>query len=108
MKTDFADYRYAESFIGYFKRNIGSSSSFRIEAEVAEAVVGVMKKQTHTGDDIRAIKEHMRNIEKEEHYDGSGWHGFKNAVRWWLEARVAGPPTMKSEHPKADDEQTDR
>lgn len=21
----------------------------------------------------------------EEHYDGSGWHGFKNDVRFWLE-----------------------
>ena len=76
MKVDFSDYKYAESFIEYFKQNIKNDPGFAIEAEVAEAVVGLMKKQAVSQNDLLLIKDKMRNIEEEEHYDGSGWHVF--------------------------------
>jgi hypothetical protein len=39
--------------------------------------------------DLEAIVYEMREVDALDHYDGSGWHGFKAAVRAWLEARGA-------------------
>ena len=76
-------------FSRYPVRDSGRNNpGFAIEAEVAEAVVGLMKKQAVSQNDLRLIEDKMRNIEAEEHYDGSGWHGFKHAVKMWLEAHV--------------------
>ena len=38
----------------------------------------------------RFVSEHdvaVKVVELMRHYDGTGWHGFMNAVRWWLADR---------------------
>jgi hypothetical protein len=85
-KTDYSTYEYAESFIIYFERNIENNQLFLPELETAKSVLRIMKQPNHTAGDFLKIKEAMALIEKQKHYDGTGWYGFKNAVTWWLES----------------------
>jgi hypothetical protein len=74
---------YAASFVEYFSNQAKTEASFRPELETAERVVALM---SHGEPDLAAIVREMRRIEGAPHYDGTGWHGFKSAVRAWLEA----------------------
>ena len=75
---------YAASFLPYFSNQAKTEARFRPEFDTAERVVTLMR---HREPDLAAIVREMRRIEESPHYDGTGWHGFKNAVRSWLEAR---------------------
>jgi hypothetical protein len=75
---------YAATFLSYFANQAKTDVLFRPESETAERVVALMR---HREPDLAAIVRDMRLIEESRHYDGTGWYGFKGAVRRWLEAR---------------------
>jgi hypothetical protein len=78
---------YAESFIAYFEEHSASDSSFIAERDTATTVVQLMRSHSPANPGCDEIVRLMKSIDAVDHYDGSGWHGFKNAVRWWLEDR---------------------
>ena len=83
-KSRIGTVEYAASFLPYFSNQAKTEASFRLEMETAERVVALM---CHREPDLAAIVREMREIEAARHYNGTGWHGFKTAVRTWLEAR---------------------
>ena len=79
---------YAESFLTYFSRFANEDAMFEPELVIATRVVALMRREGGTAAGcLDEIVREMRSIDQIPHYDGSGWHGFKNAVRWWLEER---------------------
>ena len=78
---------YAESFLPYFKLQAQTLPLFLPELEVVQRVVGIMRKINVTKENIESIIDDMHQIDNKPHYDGSAWHGFQNAVKWWLESR---------------------
>ena len=75
---------YAESFIAYFARFAKTEALFEPELAAATAIVGLMRSCTPMDDEIARL---LKGVDATSHYDGTGWHGFKGAVRAWLEAR---------------------
>jgi hypothetical protein len=78
---------YAASFIDYFETQSESDPSFIPERDMASKVVHLMRTHSPARPASREIVDLMKAIDSVHHYDGSGWHGFKNAVRWWLAER---------------------
>jgi len=81
------DIEYAESFVAYFEAQAANDASFGPEARVARQVIARMRATPITPSDVENIERLMVDIERADHYDGSGWHGFKSAVNAWLELR---------------------
>ena len=75
---------YAESFIAYFETHSADEALFAPEATVAKEVVALMRAQPLTREAIETVWRLMVDVDRVAHYDGTGWHGFRNAVQAWL------------------------
>jgi len=76
---------YAESFVSYFDSHSRTEPLFLPELEVATHVIRLMKKDDRTAA-ATEIATLMSSLDSRPHYDGTGWYGFRHAVRCWLDA----------------------
>src|SRR2546428_8120587 len=75
---------YAESFVSYFDSHSRTEPLFLPELEVATHVIRLMKKDDRTAA-VTEIATLMSSLDSRPHYDGTGWYGFRHAVRCRLE-----------------------
>jgi len=76
---------YAESFVSYFDSHSRTEPLFLPALEVATHVIRLMKKDDRTAA-ATEIATLMSSLDSRPHYDGTGWYGFRHAVRCWLDA----------------------
>ena len=76
---------YAESFVSYLDSHSRTEPLFLPELEVATHVIRLMKKDDRTAA-VTEIATLMSSLDSRPHYDGTGWYGFRHAVRCWLDA----------------------
>ena len=79
----------AASYVSYFSHHADRQALFVPELEAARRIVALMRKDPPDAADAEQIVRELGAVDEQPHYDGSGWHGFRNAVRWWLEGRGA-------------------
>lgn len=85
--SEFGSLGHAESFLVYFANHAEHEPLFIPEHEVASKIIAVMREAGPTDcPDVR-IRGLVESLEARKHYNGSGWHGFKNAVRAWIQGR---------------------
>jgi hypothetical protein len=77
----------AASYLSYFAEHAKTQPLFVPEHDAAGRILALMRKEPHAAEDVEKIRHELGAVDQEPHYDGSGWHGFRNAVRWWLEER---------------------
>ena len=75
--------------VDYFERHIETNILFRAEFEVSKAVHSILTdKKILTGDDVVNILVLVNDIDKIEHYDGSGWYDYQIRLGYFL--RISG------------------
>lgn len=79
--------KYSASFLAYFERFSQTEPLFLPELNAAKKIVEFMRAEDRDFDCISAIIKELQAINDIQHYDGSGWHGFKNSVKMWLDSR---------------------
>ena len=77
---------HAAGYVPYFERHAAHAPLFAPEAAVAGAVIALMRACPFLPEARDNVLRLRAQIERVEHYDGSGWHGFRNAVRAWMDA----------------------
>ncbi|BAV07230.1 hypothetical protein SAMN05421788_102148 [Filimonas lacunae] len=62
----------------YFERNIQTHILFKPEYEVSKTINTIIEnKQTLTQSDVIEILAILNDIDKEDHYDGTGWYDYQ-------------------------------
>ena len=72
-------------YVSYFQHFAANEPLFVPESEVATRIASYTEKDPLTRSDRADILALLASLDGEEHYDGSGWHGFQSAVRNWLD-----------------------
>lgn len=73
----------------YFERNIQNHEIFRPEFECSQRIIEILeKKDPLTKEDVIEILCLFNDIEKVEHYDGTGWFDYRIRLRNFL--RLSG------------------
>lgn len=75
---------YVASFIVYFWGHSRHEPSFIPERDVAIEIVKLMCTPTPTVEEFEEIARLLKSVDSIDHYDGSGWGGFRMAVLSWL------------------------
>lgn len=69
----------------YFDRNIPNHELFRPEFEVSKKINSILEiKDTLTKSDVDEILNLLNDIDKGEHYDGSGWYDYQIQLAYFL------------------------
>ena len=71
-----------EGFSRYFKKNISNDRLFIPETHVAKEVCQLIQSPEMTKYSIQQIVRQINEMNKKKHYDGSGWHDFKQNILW--------------------------
>jgi len=75
---------YVASFIVYLWGHSRHDPSFIAERDVAIEIVKLMCTPTPTVEEFEEIARLLKSLDSIDHYDGSGWAGFRMAVLGWL------------------------
>jgi hypothetical protein len=73
----------------YFARFAKEEPSFLPELRVANEVLLLIEDGSVGEPNCVGVERALAGVD-ENHYDGSGWHGFNNAVQLWLETARSG------------------
>ena len=80
---------YVASFVAYFEGHSAAEPLFIPERDAATEIVKLMLAPTPTIVEFREIARLLKSVDSIQHYDGSGWCGFRGAVLFWLKEHGA-------------------
>ncbi len=85
MKWTSIEYAQALSTdFGYFA---ATEPRFEPELETSKAILELMRVRPQSEAILVRIETMIREIDDRDHYNGSGWHGFKGCVADWVRER---------------------
>lgn len=74
-----------ETLTAYFQQQALSQSLFEPEYQVAKHILVLVGQTAPDAETCKQVESLLHSLAEVEHYDGSGWHGFKISVQIWMD-----------------------